>query len=82
MVQALLTKASSFTFKHKIIAINGLFSIISHRKDFIPILLPLLLEYKPSNETIVFVITANMQRLLKLPTVRVIISESSLVWRS
>ena len=46
IIQAFLTKASVFTFKHKVIAINSLFSIITHRKDFIPIILPLLLDYK------------------------------------
>lgn len=69
IIQAFLTKASVFTFKHKIIAINSLFSIITHRKDFIPVVLPLLLKYKPSNETIQFIITSNMQRILKIPTV-------------
>lgn len=48
LVQAFTTKASVFTFKHKIIAINGLFSIITHRKNFIPIILPVLLKYKVS----------------------------------
>lgn len=42
--QALTTKSSTFGFRHKVIAINGLFSLISHRKNFIPLLLPQLLQ--------------------------------------
>lgn len=69
IIQAFMTKASVFTFKHKVIAINSLFSIITHRKDFIPIILPILIKYKPTNETIQYIITSNMQRILKIPTV-------------
>ena len=45
-MQVLTTRASAFGFKHKIIAITGLFSLVAHRKNFIPILLPILLSYE------------------------------------
>ena len=74
-MQVLTTRASVFGFKHKIIAINGLFSLIAHRKNFIPILLSyevwlfLLLHTQSPNETIRMMIASNALRVLKLPTV-------------
>lgn len=46
LIQALCSKASIFSFRHKIIAVNGLFSLMTHRKDFIPVLLPVILQYE------------------------------------
>ena len=74
-MQVLTTRASVFGFKHKIIAINGHFSLIAHRKNFILILLSyevwlfLLLHTQSPNETIRMMIASNALRVLKLPTV-------------
>ena len=46
LIQALCSKASVFSFRHKIIAVNGLFSLMTHRKNFIPVLLPVVLRYE------------------------------------
>lgn len=46
LIQVLTTRASVFGFRHKITAINGLFSLIAHRKNFIPVILPILLQYQ------------------------------------
>lgn len=46
LMQVICSKASIFTFRHKVIALNGVFSLLAHRKNFIPILLPILLKYE------------------------------------
>ena len=87
LIQVLTTRASVFGFRHKITAINGLFSLIAHRKNFIPVILPILLQYQvcvsvaddaqPSNETMRMTLTSNVLRLLKLPTVKHLSSHHS-----
>ena len=45
LMESFTTRASVFSLRHKVVATDGLFSLLTHRKDFLPLLLPPLLQY-------------------------------------